>query len=168
MSAMSILNLTSTQLRQAADLQDKIAAFEKQLAGILGTEAAPVEAAKPAKRQMSAAHKAKIRQAQKLRWAKYNAAKAKPAAQTTAVKLVETKAAKKGGMSAEGRARIVAAQKARWARIKAAKTAASTSDKPAAPKPAQKKFVMSAAAKAKISAAAKARWAAKRAAEVKK
>ena len=168
MTAMSILNLTSNQLRQAADLQDKIAAFEKQLAGILGTEAAPVEAAKPAKRQMSAAHKAKIRQAQKLRWAKYNAAKAKPAAQTTAVKLVETKAAKKGGMSAAGRARIVAAQKARWAVINAAKTAASTSDKPAAPKPAKKKFVMSAAAKAKISAAAKARWAAKKAAEAKK
>jgi hypothetical protein len=60
---------------------------------------------------MSPEHKAKIRAAQALRWAKHNAAKAKAA----------PKAAKKGGMSAAGRARIAAAQKLRWAKVKAGK-----------------------------------------------
>jgi hypothetical protein len=173
-----MFNLTPSQLRLAADLKEKIAGLEKQLAAISGTRAAtvtlnPAISAQPAKRKISAAHISKIRQAQKLRWAKHNAAKAK-----TSIKVV-VKPVKKGGMSAEGKARIVAAQKARWAKIKAAKTQAPISKavvaakpippktaaktvavKPAAVvKPAKKKFVMSAAAKAKISAAAKARWA---------
>ena len=172
-----MFNLTPSQLRLAADLKEKIAGLEKQLAAISGTRAAtvtlnPAISAQPAKRKISAAHISKIRQAQKLRWAKHNAAKAK-----TSIKVV-VKPVKKGGMSAEGKARIVAAQKARWAKIKAAKTSVPAKPvavaKPAAPKtaaktvavkpaavvkPAKKKFVMSAAAKAKISAAAKARWA---------
>jgi hypothetical protein len=120
---------------------------------------------------MSAAHKAKIKAAQKLRWSKFNAAKAKTVPVKAAVK-ASAKPVKKGGMSAAGRARIVAAQKARWAAIKAAKTAPKAPVKPAAVvkaavKPAAKavKRVISPEARAKMAAAAKAMWAAKKAAK---
>ena len=155
-----MINLTSSQLRKAADLQDKIAKLQTQLAALVGSgiKAASVKAVK--KGGMSAAGRARIAAAAKLRWGKIKAAKASP----KAAKPVQ----KKKGMSAAGRARIVAAQKARWAKIKAAKpvapkTATKAAVKPVAAKPTQKpakkKFVMSAAAKAKISAAAKLRWA---------
>lgn len=111
---MSIINLTPTQLRQAADLKEKIAALEKQLAQLQGTKAASVTAAKPAAKKkggMSAAGKARIAAAQKLRWAKINAAKAKP------VKKARRK------MSAEAKAKIAAAAKARWAKVRAEKAA---------------------------------------------
>ena len=124
---MSISNLTSTQLRQAADLTEKIEALETELAGIIyvgGKPHAPVQApdsAKPAlpgKRNMSPAHKTKIRAAQALRWAKYNAAKTKTAPEAAKP---GKRGPKKGGMSAAGRTRIIAAQKLRWAKVKAAK-----------------------------------------------
>jgi len=119
---MSILNLTSTQLRRAADLKEKIAGLEDQLAALVsGTKAAPApatlpEAPKPAKKGgMSAAGRARIAAAQKLRWAKVNAAKAKPGAAVRP----EKKARRK--MSAAGRAAMAAAAKARWAKVRAAK-----------------------------------------------
>ena len=122
-----MINLSSSQLRQAADLKEKVTALENELAALFGGNAQapveapapieavqapePVEPAKPGKRKFSAAHIAKIKAAQKARWAKHNAAKEQPAA----------KPAKKGGMSAAGRARIAAAQKLRWAKAKAGK-----------------------------------------------
>lgn len=123
---MSIINLTPSQLRQAADLQEKIAKLEKELAAIIGSESKAAPVSKPAKKKggMSAAGKARIAAAQKLRWAKVKAEKsapktaAKPVAKPVVSKPVK-KARKK--MSAEGRAKIVAAQKARWAKIKAEK-----------------------------------------------
>ena len=155
---MSILNLTSNQLREAADLIEKIAKLQSQLAAISGTEAEVlVKGTEPAKRKFSLTHLAKIKAAQKKRWAKFHAAKPE-----TAPKTAEPVKRAKKKISAEGIARIKAAQKLRWAKIKGVKTA-----KPVPVKPAKKKFVMSAEAKAKISAAAKARWAAKKAAEKK-
>ena len=155
---MSILNLTSNQLREAADLIEKIAKLQSQLAAISGTEAEVlVKGTEPAKRKISLTHLAKIKAAQKKRWAKFQAAKPE-----TAPKTAEPVKRAKKKISAEGIARIKAAQKLRWAKIKGVKTA-----KPVPVKPAKKKFVMSAEAKAKISAAAKARWAAKKAAEKK-
>jgi hypothetical protein len=155
---MSILNLTSNQLREAADLIEKIAKLQSQLAAITGTEAEVlVKSTEPAKRKFSLTHLAKIKAAQKKRWAKFQAAKPE-----TAPKTAEPVKRAKKKISAEGIARIKAAQKLRWAKIKGVKTA-----KPVPVKPAKKKFVMSAEAKAKISAAAKARWAAKKAAEKK-
>jgi len=123
---MSILDLTPTQLRQAADLKEKITGLENELATLLGTEtkaaAATVpEAVKPTKKGgMSAAGKAAIRAAQKARWAKVNAGKT-PKAEKAEVPAVVEKPAKKRKMSAEGRAAIIAAQKKRWAEKKAAK-----------------------------------------------
>jgi len=150
-----MLNLTSHQLREAADLKEKIAALEQQLENLLNGSAqaaAPVQApaldapAQPAKRTMSPAHKAKIRAAQKLRWAKYEAAKATPAVENIQP---AKRGPKKGGMSEEGKARIIAAQKLRWQKYNATKPAA---------EPAKKRK-MSAAGRARIIAAVKARWA---------
>jgi hypothetical protein len=174
---MNITELTPSQLRQAADLQEQIAGLQTQLAGIIsvgGKTPIPAQATKPAKKKggMSAAGRAKVAAAQKARWAKIKAAK--PAAKSVAAKPV-----KKGGMSAAGRARIVAAQKARWPKINAAKvkpvaaptTAAKSvpATKPvSAPKPAKKKGTISPEGIARIKAAQKARWAKIRAAAGKK
>lgn len=117
---MSIINLSAQQLRQAANLKDQIAALEKELAALTGTSvktAAP-KAAQPVKKKggMSAAGKARIAAAQKLRWAKVKAAK-------TAPKAVKSMKPARRKMSAEGRAKIAAAAKARWAKVKAEKAA---------------------------------------------
>jgi len=117
---MSIINLSAQQLRQAANLKDQIAALEKQLAALTSTStkiAAP-KAAQPVKKKggMSAAGKARIAAAQKLRWAKLKAVKTAP----KAVKPVKPARRK---MSAEAKAKIAAAAKARWAKVKAEKTA---------------------------------------------
>jgi hypothetical protein len=141
---MNITNLSSSQLRKAADLKEKIAGLEKDLAALLGSSApASTPTTKPAKKGgMSAAGKAKIVAAQKLRWAKVKAAKSqapktpKPAATIAskviakiAVKPVPAKPAivkpakKKWKISAAGLAKIKAANKAYWAKKKAAKKA---------------------------------------------
>ena len=110
---MNIANLSPAQLRQAANLKEKIAALEKQLSSLTG--ASTPAAVKPVAKKggMSAAGKARIAAAQKLRWAKVNAAKAKPAAAKPAKK--------KFTMSAAAKAKISAAAKARWAAKKAKK-----------------------------------------------
>lgn len=73
----SINQLTPAQLRKAASIKEKIASLEKQLAAIVRTSAPA--AAKPARKKggMSAAGRARIAAAQKLRWAKVKAAKKK-------------------------------------------------------------------------------------------
>jgi hypothetical protein len=167
---MSIANLTPTQLREAADLLEKIAQLQNQLEHLHGSEAAPVAglAAKPAKRKMTAAHIAKIRAAQKLRWAKVRAAKTVAAPKPAAIQV--QKGPKK--MSAEARAKIAAAQKARWAKVNAAKgkpaaklevaVKSVVTSKPAAkPAPVSKpaKKTISPEGIARIKAAQKARWA---------
>lgn len=74
---MNVTNLTSGQLRQAAELKEKIASLEAELSQLLGGAKAPavVVAAKKQKHKMSAAGKARIVAAQKARWAKIKAAK---------------------------------------------------------------------------------------------
>ena len=68
-----MINLTPQQLRKAANIQEKIQSLQKQLSQILGgevsTPAQPTEAPKK-KRKFSAATKAKMKAAQKARWAK--------------------------------------------------------------------------------------------------
>ena len=109
---MSLINLTPAQLRHAADLKEKIEALQQQLSHLQGDSAAAAPDGR-AKRKISAAGIARIRAAQKLRWAK---AKGKTAA---------AKPGKRGPrkMSASARAKIAAAQKKRWAAFHAAKAA---------------------------------------------
>jgi hypothetical protein len=140
----SITNLTPGQLRQAADIKERIDALQNELNEILGSEV-PTPAAiteKPKKRQMSAAGRAAIGAAARARWAKYNAAKG-------GAKAVEPVKKARKKISAAGIARIRAAQKARWAAIKGTMPAA---------KPVRKRK-LSAAGRAALVAAAKARWA---------
>jgi hypothetical protein len=105
----SINNLSIQQLRQAANLKEKIVALEKQLSQLL--VATPKTLATPAPKKkkggMSAAGKA--------RWAKIKGAKAKP------IVAVTKPAKKKFVLSAAAKAKISAAAKARWAKIKAEK-----------------------------------------------
>ena len=150
---MSIANLTPSQLRLAADLQEKIVGLNQQLNQLLGGKAVAVTAtvAKPAKKGgMSAAGRAAVAAAQKTRWAKIKAAKKISAPVKTAAVV---KPAKKK-ISAAGIARIKAAQKARWAKVKAAKPAVKPAS--AAKAPTRK---ISPEGIARIKAAQKARWA---------
>jgi Cu/Ag efflux pump CusA len=129
---MSLLNyVSSAALRQAAVIKEKIEALQSEFANALNSTTlsisvttAPVAKSDKKKRGMSAAAKKKIAAAQKIRWAKFHAARnsVKPA---KAVKAAPVKpAAKKGGISAAGRAKIAAAAKARWAKVRAAKAKA--------------------------------------------
>ena len=117
----NLLSLTSSQLKRAADLKDRIEALNQELAGLFGSSATvpTVKAtAKRGRKKISAAGIAKIVAAQKARWAKVKSASkgaAKPAAKAS-VKAP----AKKRKMSAAARAKIAAAAKARWAKAKAA------------------------------------------------
>ena len=113
---MSIINLTSTELRKAADLQDKIASLQKELSALTGAGTS-TPATKPAKKKggMSAAGRARIIAAQKLRWAKVKAANTAEAPAKSEAKPAKRK------MSEAGRAAISVAAKARWAKYNAAK-----------------------------------------------
>jgi hypothetical protein len=68
----NIIGLSPKQLRRAADIQEKIQSLQNELNDILGAEASsPVEANEaPKKRKFSAAAKARMKAAQKARWAK--------------------------------------------------------------------------------------------------
>ncbi len=110
----SLLNLSPQQLRQAADLQERIESLQQELAQLLGT---PTEAGKaqvstvaPGKRYISPAGRARIAAAARARWAKLRGEKA-PAA--TAQK-------PKRKMSAAAKAKLAALAKARWKKAKAA------------------------------------------------
>ena len=122
------MNLSAQQLRQAANLKEKIDALEKELGQLLNSSAnavaTPVVAKAPKKTGgMSAAGKARIVAAQKARWAKVNAAKSavKPAATLAKVAGAAKPAKRKFVMSPAAKAKISAAAKARWAKMKAAK-----------------------------------------------
>ena len=66
----NLLSLTTTELRRAADLKEKIAKLSKELGSILG-ESAPVagKVTRRKRRKMSAATRAKMSAAQAARWA---------------------------------------------------------------------------------------------------
>ena len=118
MSNLSLL--TSAQLKRAAELKEQLEALTAELDGLLGNGAVTVVAesvvAEPVKKgKFSAAGLARLRAAQKARWAKIKEAKGSKEAKP------EKKARRK--MSAAGRARIAAGARARWAKVHAAKAA---------------------------------------------
>jgi hypothetical protein len=116
----SIIHLTAAQLRKAANLKDQIASLGTQIVKLLPLGGSgngmpsPLKTVKPARKKISATGIAKIRAAQKARWAKVKASK------TEKVSVAKV-APKKRTMSAAAKAKIAAAAKARWAKIKAAK-----------------------------------------------
>ena len=72
------MNISATQLRRAADIQDKIESLQSELGKLLGNGSASTEdSPKPERkrRKMSAAARAKIGAAQRARWAKVRAGK---------------------------------------------------------------------------------------------
>jgi hypothetical protein len=73
----SLRNLSSAQLKRAASIAEQIEKLQAELSSLLGggtVAAAPAKAkSAPAKRNMSAAGRARIIAAQKARWAKFHA-----------------------------------------------------------------------------------------------
>lgn len=101
----SLTTLSPQQLRRAAQIKERLDGLQNQFNHILRTSAENSAAKAPRKkRKISAAGIARIKAAQKARWAK-----GKPAVHKL-----------KRKMSAAARAKIAAAAKARWAKIKAA------------------------------------------------
>jgi len=113
MSNLSLL--TSAQLKRAAELKEQLETLTAELAGLLGNGDATAVAEPAKKGKFSAAGLARLRAAQKARWAKIKEAKGSKEAKP------EKKARRK--MSAAGRARIAAGARARWAKVHAAKAA---------------------------------------------
>jgi len=106
----SVADLSPRQLRRAADIKEKIDSLRDELAGLLGTPAQTEDGALPRrKRRMSRSARAKIRAAQRARWAEIKAA-AKSAGPTRM---------RKRKMSAAAKARLSAIAKARWKKARA-------------------------------------------------
>ena len=114
---INLLSLTSTQLKHAADLKEKISALEQELASILGSEPS-AETPKGKTRKISAAGRARIAAAQQARWAKIKT----HVASVPTPEDDEPKGGKKPKrkFSAAVRAKMAAAAKERWAKAKAA------------------------------------------------
>jgi hypothetical protein len=108
----NLSSLTSAQLKRAAELKEQLEALAAELAGLLENGDATVVAEPARKGKFSAAGLARLRAAQKARWAKIKAAKGDKKVS------VEKKSRRK--MSAAGRAKIAAGARARWARFHAA------------------------------------------------
>ena len=108
-----ITGLSPKALRKAADLQEKLLLLQEELGQLLGGGvSAPAQTTETPKKKwkFSAASRAKMRAAQKARWAKIKG--------TTSSATPEQKPKRK--MSAAGRAAISAAAKARWAKARKA------------------------------------------------
>lgn len=95
---------------QRDELEQKIADLQRQIGGHPVSRDGAQRGTRM-KRQLSAAARQRIAQAQKKRWAAYKAQRGKTAASKP----------KKRVLSAAGRARIVAATKKRWAAFRKAK-----------------------------------------------
>jgi cell division septum initiation protein DivIVA len=116
---MDITNLSPQQLRQAADLKEKIDDLQTELNAILGGEGSTPIAAEPAavpkKRKMTASWRKALSLAQKARWA----AKRGEAPIKTAPATVSKVKAKRYISPALRKARSEA-MKARWAKARRA------------------------------------------------
>ena len=95
----TMINITPQQLRNAADIQEKIQSLQNELTEILGGEVStPAEATEaPKRRKVSPAGKARMRAAQIARWAKIKG---------TAPEAEPEEQPKKNKMSAKGIANI--------------------------------------------------------------
>ena len=101
----SITQLTPQQLRNAADIQERILSLQHELNELLGSGSETASVAPIKRRRLSARGIANIRAGARRRWASTGRETATP----------PTAHRRRGKMSAAGRARIAAALKARWA-----------------------------------------------------
>ena len=101
----AIINVSASQLRRAAELKERIESLQNELNHLLGSPVIRLANGTPKKRHLSAAAIARIRAAQKARWAKVRRT---PAAHRPARR-----------MSAAVRARLAQLAKARWKAAKA-------------------------------------------------
>jgi hypothetical protein len=109
---INLINATPTQLRKAADIQEKIQSLQEELGQILGGEVSTLAQTieTPKKRKVSAAGKARMRAAQIARWAKIKgtAPEAKPAQEPkrkmSAAGLANIRAGVAKRMAAQGKA----------------------------------------------------------------
>ena len=164
---MSITDLTSQQLRQAADLQERIQELQAELNQLLGGEAsvqvttktpvAPEAATEPKKRRkrFSAETRAKMAAAQKARWTVKRGGK-QEASQASTTAEPAPKPKKKQVSDALLKA-LAKARETRWAKVRAEKGTVRPEPK------AKQTRKISAAGRAAMSAAGKARWAKRRA-----
>ena len=108
----SLTTIPIGQLKRAVDIREQIESLTLELhellAGVAGMQRAGGEQSQ--RRVLSPTGRAKIAAAQRLRWAKFNAARGG-----------RPKPASRHMLSAAGRARVSAAVKARWVRFRAAK-----------------------------------------------
>src|SRR5579872_7068014 len=104
----SINDLTPQQLRNAADIQERILVLQKELKQLLTSRAPALGGARPGKRRLSGQGLANIRAGAHKRWARVR--------QQNGVGMVATR----HKMSAAGRARIAAQLRQRWAAAKRA------------------------------------------------
>jgi hypothetical protein len=104
----AISSLTPQQLRQAADIQERIVELQGELARLLGRPGQVSTASGSGKRKISAAGLARIREAQRRRWAKVHGQNGNPGRGHRP----------KSSMSAAARAAIAARMRARWAAAK--------------------------------------------------
>jgi hypothetical protein len=100
---------------QKREIDSKIAQLRQMLDGNQPKAAATSEPTRRKRRKMSRAARARIAEAQRLRWAKTKGEVASRQAATPAAPK------RKRRLSKEGRARIIAATKARWAKLRAEK-----------------------------------------------
>ena len=115
MEPNSLLALSPTQLRRAAEIKERMDALNSEIASLLGGDVSLNPQPLPPKggrRQMSAAGRARIAAAARARWAKIRKSGG-PAPKSSPE-------AGRRTMSAAGRAKIAAAARARWAKAKAA------------------------------------------------
>ena len=112
---MNILDLTPTQLKQAATIKEQVEKLTKELHGILGVSTNSIGAS-PKDRTVSASVKKKIAATQKARWANLRLAKSGTRSAQPAVE-----AKKKTTMSPAARAKLSAKLKAYWAAKKTGK-----------------------------------------------
>jgi hypothetical protein len=106
----AIVNLTAGQLREVADLKDRIEALYSDIARILGSpNQVRTGAARRSKRTMSTAARARMAAAARARWAKLKKGTPPPT----------RKQKRKRTMSAAVKAKLAAIARARWRKAKA-------------------------------------------------
>ncbi|HEY3931013.1 MAG TPA: hypothetical protein VGM58_01445 [Verrucomicrobiae bacterium] len=112
---MSIIHFSLSQLKRAAQIKEQIEKLQGELLRV-ASGSVPAKSigvgVKPVRKKISATGIAKIRAAQKARWAKIKIAKL--------VKPVAKAPVKKKKMSAAAKAKLSALAKARWTKIKKA------------------------------------------------